>query len=319
MLESVTPRTVAEIAAGLVLLYAGGEALVRGASALAMRLGVSPLAIGLTIVAFGTSLPELVVSIDAALSEADAIAVGNVVGSNIANIALILGLVALLRPTAVEAKIVRLDAPLMILASLLLIGGLVNGRLSRLEGALLLVGLIGYTGFTFWEARRESQAVREEFAGVAPGVFHSVAWSAIAVTGGLLVLVAGGHLLVTGAVGLATAIGVPQATIGLTIVAVGTSLPELATSLVAAAKRQGDIAVGNIVGSNLFNILGILGVTALVHPLARGDIDAVDLGVMLGVAIALLGLLTPRLGLARVEGALLLSAYAGYLVWLLVV
>jgi cation:H+ antiporter len=317
MPDALIFRTLLEIAAGLVLLYGGGEVLVRGASALALRLGVSQLAIGLTIVAFGTSLPELVVSVDAALAGADAIAIGNVVGSNIANIALILGLVALLRPTVVEAKIVRLDAPLMIVVSLLLIAGLANHRLTRLEGLLLLLGMIAYTAFTFWEARRETPAVREEFASAAPQPRHSIAWNGLAVAVGLLVLVLGGHLLVTGSVALATAVGVSQATIGLTIVAVGTSLPELATSMVAAAKRQGDIAVGNIVGSNLFNILGILGVTAAVHPLARGDIDGVDLGVMLGVAIALLGLLSPRLGLARLEGALLLSTYAAYLSWLL--
>jgi cation:H+ antiporter len=316
MSPGFSPVVLAQIAAGLALLYVGGELLVRGASGLALRLGMSPLAIGLTIVAFGTSMPELVVSVDAALSGSDAIAVGNVVGSNIANVALILGLVVLLRPTIVEAKVVRFDAPLMIVASLLMIGGLANGRLSRVEGALLLAGLVGYTAFTFWEARRESPAVREEFAAMAPGILHPIAWGALVVAAGLAVLVAGGHLLVGGAVSLAAAGGVSEATIGLTIVAIGASLPELATSLVAALKRQGDIAVGNIVGSNLFNILGILGVTAVIHPLARGDIDGVDLAVMLGVAVALLGLLTNRLALERAEGGLLLATYTGYLVWL---
>jgi cation:H+ antiporter len=302
---------------GLALLYLGGDALVRGASALALRLGISPLAVGLTIVAFGTSAPELVVSVDAALGGANDIAVGNVVGSNIANIALILGLSALVCPTTVHAKIVRLDAPLMILASLALIGALANGHVSRIEGALLALGLAGYAVFTFWEARRETKAVKREFASAAPSRPLPLIWSTVFVAGGLLMLVAGGHLLVTSAVRMATALGVSQATIGLTIVAIGTSLPELATSLIAAFKRQGDIAIGNIVGSNLFNILGILGATATLRPLALGAISAIDLTVMLALSATLLVLLHSRPALARTEGAVLLTSYVAYIAWLL--
>jgi len=302
---------------GLTLLFLGGNALVRGASALALRLGISPLAVGLTIVAFGTSAPELVVSMDAAFSGANDIAVGNVVGSNIANVALILGLSALLYPTSVHAKVVRLDAPLMILASLALIGALSNGHISRPEGTALTLGLVAYTIFTFWEARRESTPVKQEFAAAVPSRPLSLPASAVCMVGGMAALLAGGHLLVTAAVAISTALGVGQAVIGLTIVAIGTSLPELATSLVAAFNKQGDIAIGNVVGSNLFNILGILGVTATLRPLALGALTAVDLAVMLLLAVALLLFVLSRPALARREGVLLLASYVAYLVWLL--
>jgi cation:H+ antiporter len=310
--------TVGQAVLGLALLYVGGEALVRGASALALRLGLSPLAVGLTVVAFATSAPELVVCVDAALSGANDIAVGNVVGSNISNVGLILGLAALVRPAAVEAKVVKLDAPLMIAACGVLALVLADGRVSRLEGALLLTGLVGYVAFTFWQARRESGRVQAAAGAVlGPGRRSGVAASVLLALAGLALLVAGGHVLVAAAVALATAFGVSQATIGLTVVAVGTSLPELATSLVASAKGEGDIAVGNVVGSNLFNVLGIAGTTALVHPLGRGALTGLDLGVMVGLAAALPVLLYTRLDLARAEGATLLAVYVGYVVWLL--
>jgi cation:H+ antiporter len=302
---------------GLALLYFGGEWLIRGASALALRLGISSLAIGLTVVAFGTSAPELVVSVDAALSGANDVSVGNVVGSNIANIALILGLAALLRPAKVEAKIVRIDAPIMILVSFALLAVMADGRASRLEGCLLLVGLMAYTGFTFWEASRESDPVREEFASAAPELRASASASGLLVIAGLACLVIGGHLLVTAAVGLARILGMSQASIGLTIVAIGTSLPEFATSVMASLRGQGDIAVGNVVGSNIFNILGILGLTAVIHPLERGAITWLDLGAMLGLACVLGVLLLTRLQLGRAEGAFLLAGFVAYTSWLL--
>ena len=297
---------------GLALLYFGGEWLIRGASALATRLGISSLAIGLTVVAFGTSAPELVVSIDAALSGASDVSVGNVVGSNIANIALILGLAALLRPAKVEAKILRVDAPIMILVSFALLAVMADGRASRLEGCLLLLGLIAYTGFTFWEAGRESERVREEFASAAPAPRKHASVSGLLVVAGFACLVVGGHLLVTAAVELATLLGMSQAAIGLTIVAVGTSLPEFATSVMASLRGQGDIAVGNVVGSNIFNILGILGLTALIHPLELGAISWLDLGTMVGFACVLGVLLLTRHQLGRAEGAFLLAGFAVY-------
>lgn len=302
---------------GLALLYFGGEWLIRGASALAARLGVSSLAIGLTVVAFGTSAPELVVSVDAALSGANDLSVGNVVGSNIANIALILGLAALLRPVKVEAKVLRIDAPIMILVSFALLAVMSDGRAPRLEGCLLLVGLIAYTVFTFWEAGRESERVREEFASAAPATRARASVSSFLVVAGIACLVVGGHLLVTAAVKLATLLGMSQAAIGLTIVAIGTSLPEFATSVMASLRGQGDIAVGNVVGSNIYNILGILGLTAVIHPLELGAITWLDLGTMAGLACVLGILLMTRLQLGRAEGASLLAGFMVYMSWLL--
>jgi cation:H+ antiporter len=311
-MEKTILLVIAQSGAGLALLYFGGDFLVRGASSLAARVGVSHLAIGLTVVAFGTSMPELVVSIDAALSGANDISIGNVVGSNIANIALILGLVAILRPATVHAKIVRIDAPIMVLVSLLLLAVLIDGRASRAEGAALLAGLVAYLIFTFWEASRESDPVRREFETAAPASHSRTSTSLVLVVVGVALLVAGGHLLVTAAIALAEMLPVSQAVIGLTIVAIGTSLPEVATSAVAAARGQGDIAIGNVVGSNIFNILGILGMTAIIRPLEMGDISWVDLGVMVALAAVLATLLFARRRLGRVEGFLLLASYAVY-------
>lgn len=299
------------------MLFLGGESLIRGASGLASRLGVSSLAIGLTVVAFGTSTPELVVSLDAALSGANDISVGNVVGSNIANVALILGLGALVRPCLVDAKIVRIDAPIMIAVSFALGAILVNGRASRTEGSLLLLALAAYCVFTFWEAKRESKPIREQIASAAPQRLWGAPTSAVLVLLGLALLIGGGHLLVTSAVDLATSLGVSQATIGLTVVAVGTSLPEFATTVIASMRGHGDIAVGNVVGSNIFNILGIVGITALVHPLEMGGITWLDLGTMLGLATLTTALVATRRRLGRVEGALLLVLFVFYTGWLL--
>lgn len=309
--------TIAQAAAALIMLYLGGESLIRGAAALASRLGVSSLAIGLTVVAFGTSAPELVVSVDAALSGANDISVGNVVGSNIANIALILGVAALLRPAMVQSKLVRIDAPIMIAVSLVLLAVLGNGRASRLEGLVLLTGLAAYTAFTYWGARRESEPIREEIASAAAHRATSMPVGVLLVIAGLLLLVGGGHLLVTSAVVLASSLGISQAVIGLTIVAVGTSLPEAATSVIASIRGQGDIAIGNVVGSNIFNILGILGLTAIVHPLELGAIRWLDLGTMVGVACLATLLIATRLRLGRLEGAILLVLYALYSSWLI--
>lgn len=301
---------------GLLLLYFGGEWLVQGASSLAARFGVSQLAIGLTIVALGTSAPELVVSINAALSGASDISVGNVVGSNIANITLILGLAALIYPVTVQVKLVRLDAPLMVAASIGLVLVMLDGEASRLEGVVLLVSLGAYMVFTLWEVRRAPAELRSEIKSVAPDGPVGPRWSALLIVAGLVFLMLGGQLLVTAAVDLATFVGLSEAVIGLTIVAVGTSLPELATSVVAALKGQGDIAVGNVVGSNLFNILGILGATAILRPLALGAISWVDLGVMVAVAVVLMLLITLRARLGRVEGFCLLAGFVGYTSWL---
>jgi len=301
---------------GVALLYAGAEALVRGGVTLAARLGMTPLVIGLTVVAFGTSMPEMVVSVGAAAAGSGPIAVGNVVGSNIANIALILGISALIRPIRVQAQVIRFDAPILVLASVLLVLLLRDDRLGRVEGGALLLGLVAYVVVSVRAARQEAAAVKAEFAEGMPHPGRSLGFGAGAAALGLLMLVLGARWFVAGAVALARAAGISEAVVGLTIVAVGTSLPELATSTVAAAKGEGDIAVGNVIGSNIFNILGILGTAALVRPIAPTGMTVADLGSMLGLAILLLPVVWSGLQVSRGEGALLLGLYAGYTAYL---
>jgi len=304
-------------AAGLVLLYFGGEGLVHGACALARRLRVSPVVIGLTVVAFGTSAPELVVSLNAAMGGANDIAVGNVVGSNIANLALILGAAALVKSARVEAKLLRVDAPLLVLISLACVALLADDRLTRPEGALLIAGLVAYTVFTFVQGRRESAFVQKEFRSVANDATSRLSGDLLRLGLGAGALVFGAKLLVAASVTVASSLGVSQAVIGLTVVAIGTSLPELATTMVATSKGHGDIAVGNVIGSNIFNLLGVLGVTSVVSPLSRGHIGWASLGVMLGVTILILPMLRSRRSLSRPEGAILLAGYVAYLGWLM--
>lgn len=302
---------------GVGLLYGGAEGLVRGSASVARRLGLSPLVIGLTVVAFGTSMPELVVSVRATLAGAGPIAVGNVVGSNIANIALILGLSALIRPIRVHAQLIRVDVPILIVASVALAVLLQDGRVGRVEGVLFLAGLVGYTVLGLRLARAESAAVHAEFAEATPPPTGSWARDLVFIAAGLGLLVLGARLLVDGAVTIATSFGVSEAVVGLTIVAVGTSLPELATSLVAAGKGEGDIAVGNVVGSNLFNILGILGTASVVRPLTQTGMTRLDLGVMVGLALVMLPLMRTGFRLSRGEGGFLLAVYLVYVGWLL--
>ena len=302
---------------GLILLTAGAEGLIRGAASLARRLGLSPLVIGLTVVAFGTSTPEFVVSLQGALDGRSALALGNVVGSNIGNIGLILGGAALISPLRVQAQIIRLDVPIMVGVSLLLGALLWDGGISRIEGSLLAIGIVSYTGMTIALARRgASPNVQEEFEEGIPSQ-RSIWHDLLFVLGGLGFLVGGGQLLVSGAVTIAQQFGVSETVIGLTIVGIGTSLPELATSLLAAVRGAGDIAIGNVVGSNIFNILGILGPVALVHPLSAGTLGVVDVGAMIGFALLLLPLMRTQYALHRWEGALLLGLYGGYLVYLI--
>lgn len=302
---------------GLLLLTAGAEGLVRGASSLARRLGLSPLVIGLTVVAFGTSTPEFVVSLQAALDGNGDIAIGNVVGSNIGNIALILGGAACIAPLRVQAQIIRTEVPIMIGVSLLLSGLLIDGHIGRIDGLLLTLGIVVYTVTTVWRARQETApAVAAEFDAGVPA--QHAPWRDLLYTaGGLGLLIGGAQLLVSGAVAVAEQIGVSQAVIGLTIVGIGTSLPELATSVAAAARGEGDIAIGNIVGSNIFNILGILGVTALVQPLSSSGLSYVDFAVMVGLAVLLLPVMRTQYTLSRTEGGVLLAIYGGYLIYLL--
>lgn len=309
-------QSLAFIGAGLAMLFVGAESLVRGSTSLALRMGIAPLVVGLTVVAFGTSSPELVVSVQAAIDGRGAIAVGNVVGSNIANIALILGLTALIRPMKVNTQLIRLDVPIVIASSLLLVALLFDGRLGRLDGALLSAGIVAYVAFLLRQARRERPKVKEDFAEALPGPKGHVGRDALFVVLGLGLLVLGANLLVDGAVAVAQRLDISEAIIGLTVVAIGTSLPELATSVVAALRREGDLAIGNVVGSNIFNILGILGLSSLVQTLDSGGIRMADLVVMVAIALLLFPMIWTGRRLSRAEGAFLLVCYAAYMAFL---
>lgn len=305
--------------AGLALLYFGGELLVRGAVGISSRLGMSALAIGLTVVASGTSAPELAVSISAALAGSDDIAVANVVGSNIANIALILGLTAIIHPMKVDAKIFRVDAPLMLGVSIVLMVLLGDHRISRLEALPLVIGLVCYVSFTLWEARQSpDEAIERDFADGIPHATARGVWlECLQVVAGIMLLAGGGRLLVDAASELAAALGVSQRVIGLTIVAVGTSLPELTTSLIAALRGHANLAIGNIIGSNIFNVLGILGIAALVHPLNITEVHWVDLALVCALSMLFCVFLYTRRELERYEGAFLFVTYLAYTTWLL--
>jgi cation:H+ antiporter len=299
---------------GLALLAIGSESLVRGSSSLALRLGITPLAVGLTVVAFGTSSPETVVSLKAALGGASAIALGNVIGSNIANIALILGLSAIVRPLRVQAQIIRREIPLMILTSVVLCLLLWGGQLTRIAGLLLVLASLAYTVFTYVSARRtRSRLVMEEFEAALPKPKTGVWLDVLLIVAGLSVLVIGATLSVKGAVAIAEGFGVSQVVIGLTIVAVGTSLPELATSIAAARNDEGDIVIGNVIGSNVLNILFVLGGAALIRPVESQGLRSVDLIVLVASAVILLPLMRRGFQLNRWEGAILVLGYIGYL------
>ena len=304
--------------AGLCILYFGGETLVRGAVALASRFGLSSLAIGLTVVAFGTSAPELAVSLNAALNNASDIALGNVIGSNIANLGLILGLSAVISPLLVQAKIIRLDAPIMLASVLLFAVFLLDNQIGRLEGIILSTGLLAYIAFTFIQARKEPEVIQEEFLQGVPQTRGRLTIDLGLVILGLGLLILGGKLLVLAAVTIALQLGMSEAVIGLTIVALGTSLPELTATLVAARRGYGNIAIGNIIGSNIFNMLGILGITTLVTPLESGNILWGDILCMTLLSLLTYLFLFTRGKLERSEGVILVLMYCSYTFWLII-
>ncbi len=320
----MTLMTFVYLIAGLVLLVAGAEVLVRGAAKLAAQFGISPLVIGLTVVAFGTSAPETAVSGQAALNGSGDIAIGNVVGSNIANVLLILGMTALVAPLVVSRQLIRLDVPIMIGASLVTFGLAWDGELSRIDGALLFTAVVVYTLFLIISSRREKAAeVDDEFAkefGLdEPAKPHAGLINAGLVIAGLVLLVVGSNFLVEGAVALARALGLSELVIGLTVIAIGTSLPELATSIMAAFRGERDIAVGNIVGSNIFNLLCVLGLASLVSPQAIGvssNALAFDFPVMIAVAVACLPIFFAGYCIKRWEGALFVAYYVAYTLYL---
>ncbi|MGF1452080.1 MAG: calcium/sodium antiporter [Opitutales bacterium] len=295
--------------ASLALLFSGAELLVRAAVDIGLRLKLSPLIVGLTIVAFATSAPELVVSVQAALKGTGAIALGNVFGSNLANLGLILGLSAMITPMAVDRFSVRVDGPVMFGVSLLAGWFAWSGEVARWQGFVLFALLMGYLVFRIRLARRHA-AAEVPVEGVPDQPRWSWAVAIMMLLAGLGLLVAGGDLLVRAGSSLAATLGMPQSFIALTLVAVGTSLPELATSLVAAARKQADIAVGNVLGSNIFNVTCVLGLSALTTPL-KGDPLGFEIGAMLVISLGVLPLLRTGHRVERWEGALLLLAYLG--------
>jgi len=305
---------------GLILLGIGGDVLVRGAVGLAELLKVSPLFTGLVLVGFGTSTPELVTSLSAALQGSPGIAIGNVIGSNIANTLLILGLTAIILPIPANPRSFRRDAPMLAIATLVCLAVVETSSVGRLSGVLFLLLLAGYLWHTYRmeKQRHDASALQHEQQGrLLEPASRSGALSAILALSGLAGILAGANLLVTASIQIAAALGIPDSIIGLTVVAVGTSLPELATSVAAAAKRQTDIALGNIIGSNIFNILGILGTTALVRPIRIPDnVVDFDAWVLFGVTGLLLYYALSEARISRSEGAVFLLLYAAYLVLL---
>jgi len=295
------------VAVGLLCLFLGGEALVRGSVGIARRLSMSPLLIGLTVVGFGTSTPELLVSVNAAWRGVPDIAVGNIVGSNIANILLIMGITALVWPIRVSGSTLRRDTGVMIAASVALVPIFMLGEIGRFAGAVLLVGLIAYLASAYLRPGDAADDMSPEEN--PPSAIIAMLW----VLAGLVALIFGARFLVDGAVSIARGAGLSEAFIGLTIVAIGTSLPELATSVIAAIRRQSEIAIGNVIGSNIFNVLGILGITAIIQPIPVADrFLTFDLPVMIVVSLLITALLLKRPVIGRGVGIAFLVAYAAY-------
>lgn len=300
---------------GVLLLWVASEGLVRSSETIALRSGVSPLVTGLTVVAFGTSAPELVASVVAALADSPDMALGNVIGSNISNIGLVLGIAAVITPIVVHRHAVRVDAPIALLCTVVLIILLLLGDLGRLQGIVLVVGILIYTVIRVRNSRSLdavlSEEVKEHTLNVSNPVLNAI------LVGSLIGLAGGAFLFVLGAKRLAEHVGVSEAVIGLTVMAVGTSLPEIATVIAAARKGLADLVIGNVIGSNIFNILSVLGVTSAIVPLHRQDVHNVDLFVFGGSAAILLGMMMrPKIG--RLMGALLIAGYVGYVVYLYV-
>jgi len=302
------------ITGGLVLLFFGADWLVQGAVTLALHLGLSPLIVGLTVVALGTSVPEALVSVQAALGHQGGIALGNVVGSNILNIALILGLSSLILPLKVDSHIVKADVPLLTGATFMLVVLLEDFHISRMEGAFLLLCIVFYVTGNIMTVKRTSPEEDKIEGMEIPEDSGKTLWRDVGfLILGIVTLGFGANFLVTGAVDLARILGLSEALIGLTIVSIGTGTPELATALMAAFRKTPDLAIGNAVGSNLFNIMFVLGIAGLVAPLDGKGISSVDLYVMLGVTILLLPTVWTGRILDRKEGFLFLAIYVGYL------
>jgi cation:H+ antiporter len=306
------------LAIGSAVLIGGAEVLIRGASRLAVSVGISPLVVGLTVVAFGTSAPELAVTVGASYAGEPELALGNIVGSNIFNVLMILGTTAAVAPLVVSRQLVRFDVPLMIVVSLVVSAMALDGRIDRLDGAVLFAGILGYTVFSIVKSRSESALVQKEYETAlhaSEAKRSSAAVNILLMVAGLVLLVLGARWLVEGATAIAQALGVSELVIGLTIVAAGTSLPEIATSVLAALRGERDIAVGNVVGSNLFNLMAVLGLGSIVAPegvpVSAGALTF-DIPVMIAAAIGMLPICFTGYLIARWEGLLLMGYYVAY-------
>jgi cation:H+ antiporter len=304
-------------AGGLILLFLGGESLVRGAVGLAKRLGVSTLFIGVVVVGFGTSAPEFLVCLEAALRGQDDLTIGNIVGSNIANIMLIVGVAALIRPVVSRPSILRRDGLAMLGASAILVGLALHGGVDRWAALVMLMLLGAFLAYCVYSERNGDDVIAEEVEEV--GAAPQAIWAGLlAAAIGVTALVAGSNMLIDGATGIAMAYGVSEAVIGVTLVALGTSLPELATAFVAAIRNHGDVALGNVLGSNVFNVLGMLGLTSLIEPVAISEeFLSLDVWFMLAVSVLLLVFMTTGQRVTRTESGVLIVGYAVYVAFLL--
>ncbi len=310
------------MAAGIALLYLGAEGLVRGSCGIAAWMGISPLIVGVTVVALGTSMPEVITSVLAHVGQGKSdIAMGNVIGSNIANIALVLGLSATLHPIDISEQARKREMPIMLLVTVIFVGIMALGTITQLAGAFLLAGIFAYMGYQIYLAKQHRlsknrmEILEEETKEATP--HYSLNTDLLMIFAGLLGLVFGGHILVTGAVNAAELLGISERIIALTIVAAGTSCPEVATSLLAAYRTQHDISVGNIIGSNIFNILLVIGLCAVILPMkVSADMLHVDAMVMLALAAVMTGVAFWAKRFGRSVGIALLASYVGYLTFL---
>jgi cation:H+ antiporter len=303
--------------AGLGFLYIGGEGLVRSAAAIGVRIGMSPLVVGLTLVAFATSAPELAVCIGAALRGEPGLALGNVVGSNIANLTLVVGIVGCIAPSKLRDKLVRGDVAVLALSTVLVPALLLDGVIMRIEGGSLILAMMVYLGFTLWrtQARRGGEIVE---ASSVPILTKNLLANALIAIGALGLLILGSDWLVSASIRIAIFVGVAPAIIGLSAAALGTSLPEIAASIVSARHGHADMAAGNLIGSNIFNLLMVLGATAIVRPLERDAIGLIDIGVMVGTTLGAIALMVSSPHLDRRSGTVLIAVYAAYVGWLFI-
>ena len=307
---------------GLTMLYFGAEWLVKGSAEIAIKFGISPLVVGLTVVAFGTSAPELLVCLQANFHGKGDLAVGNIVGSNICNIAMVLGASAIIFPLSIHLQILKREMAILMATSLLFVGMIYDGQLSHVEGAILFAGIIAYVVFSIIQARRAPESdldetlSPEEIEAVLEGGNQRLLINVGLILLGIVLLFIGSERLVLGAVAIASSLGVPEAIIALSLVAFGTSLPELATGVMASWKKQGDIVVGNAIGSCIFNILAVGGLTAAISPVITTQLKWIDLAVMVGTAAASWIMMRSDRRISRVEGAIMLVAYLGYCFYL---